>query len=101
MNCRDVLSRLPEIVLDDSGKVSLAKIGVILLVGLIFILGLSYTIMGIISFSRTGRIPEWPVALAATITAIVGGISALYTANKFSKTIPFLIPKHDDQEGQG
>ncbi len=75
--------------LDDSGKFSISKVLMTLLVLALLFLIIAFTTMAVIEFYFTLRLPSWPVALAGTITALAGVISALYAANKFSPTIPF------------
>lgn len=84
------LKRLPEIFLDDSGKVSMAKILIAVIVLNSTFLVLVFTVLAAIEFYFTHKLPQWPAALAGTITALVAGISALYASNKFSPTIPFI-----------
>ena len=84
-----IIRRLPEIFIDDSGKISLAKCCIVLIVLLIALLVISWVIFGVIEFQHTQRIPAIPQGLSWTITALVGCISALYASNKFSPTIPF------------
>lgn len=84
------LKRLPEIFLDDSGKISLAKVMIVCIVLMMFEIVNVYIFFAIAEFLETKKIPQWPVAVAGLITALGGVIGILYGANKFSPTIPFI-----------
>lgn len=87
-----ILNRINEIFIDDSGKVSMAKVCIVIFVALISLLVLAYITFAIREFSQTNKIPALPQGLSWVITAIVGGISALYASNKFSPTYTFRRP---------
>lgn len=93
------LSRLPEIFLDDSGKVSMAKLMIVCIVLMMFEIVNVYLFFAAAEFLETKKIPQWPVAVAGLITALGGVVGILYGANKFSQTIPFI--KSDTEGGQG
>jgi len=90
MTIKNCLKRLPEIFLDDSGKVSIAKVMIAAIVLMMFEIVNTYIFFAVYEFFETKKIPQWPVAVAGLITALGGVIGILYGANKFSPTIPFI-----------
>lgn len=85
-----LIKRLPEIFLDDSGKISMAKVMIVCIIIMMFEIVNVYLAFAIAEFLSTKKIPQWPIAVAGLITALGGVVGILYGANKFSNVIPFI-----------
>ena len=98
MGIIDLIKRLPEIFLDDSGKVSMAKVMIVCIIIMMWEIVNVYLTFAILEFFSTKKIPQWPVAVAGLVTALGGVIGIFYGVNKFSPVIPF-IKKSDTGQG--